>query len=253
MRGPMIAAVTAGGGSRTRAPARSASCPRSSASSPSSLAGVELALVLGHREVVALRAASRRGCCSAASSPLRQRPRQPAAGQRAPRDHAHAVAPADRAAPRARPRGPAASTAAARTRSARGRGARPTHCASTICEGGNVEEPIARTLPARTRSVSAPERLVDVGVQLGAVDLVEVDPVGAAAAEAVLAPPCAIQRRELPNWLGSSPIVPWTLVARTTSSRRPLERLADDLLRLAARVDVGGVDEVDPGVERRGG
>ena len=29
------------------------------------------------------------------------------------------------------------------------------------------------------------------------------------------------------------------------------ERLADDLLRLPARVDVGGVDEVDPGVERR--
>ena len=28
------------------------------------------------------------------------------------------------------------------------------------------------------------------------------------------------------------------------------ERLADDLLRLAARVDVGGVDEVDAGVER---
>src|ERR1017187_1403194 len=30
-----------------------------------------------------------------------------------------------------------------------------------------------------------------------------------------------IQRRELPNWFGSSPIVPWTLVASTTESRRP--------------------------------
>jgi hypothetical protein len=29
-----------------------------------------------------------------------------------------------------------------------------------------------------------------------------------------------------------------------------LERLADDRLRLALRVDVGGVDEVDAGVER---
>src|SRR5918994_383960 len=29
-----------------------------------------------------------------------------------------------------------------------------------------------------------------------------------------------------------------------------LQRLADDLLRLALRVDVGGVDEVDPGVQR---
>src|SRR5215216_2018897 len=34
-----------------------------------------------------------------------------------------------------------------------------------------------------------------------------------------------IQRRELPNWFGSLPIVPWTLVARTTSSRRPLRAL----------------------------
>src|SRR4051794_8933349 len=30
-----------------------------------------------------------------------------------------------------------------------------------------------------------------------------------------------IQRRELPLWFGSSPIAPWTLVASTTSSRRP--------------------------------
>src|SRR5215210_1421071 len=34
-----------------------------------------------------------------------------------------------------------------------------------------------------------------------------------------------IQRRELPYWLGSSPIVPWTFVARTTSSRRPASAL----------------------------
>ena len=42
---------------------------------------------------------------------------------------------------------------------------------------------------------------------------------------------------------------PWNLVARTTSSRRPFERLADDLLGLALGVDVGGVDDVDAGVE----
>ena len=30
-----------------------------------------------------------------------------------------------------------------------------------------------------------------------------------------------IQRRELPNSFGSSPIEPWTLVARKTLSRRP--------------------------------
>ena len=68
-----------------------------------------------------------------------------------------------------------------------------------------------------------------------------------------------IQRRELPRWFGSpwvpqasdrTPIWPWNLVARTTSSRLPLgQRLADDDLRLALRVDVGGVDEVDAGVQ----
>ena len=57
-----------------------------------------------------------------------------------------------------------------------------------------------------------------------------------------------IQRREAPRWLGSSPIGRLTLVASTTSSRRPFERLADDLLGFA--VGVGGVDEVDPGVQR---
>ena len=60
-----------------------------------------------------------------------------------------------------------------------------------------------------------------------------------------------IQRRELPRWLG-------VLAHRHVDLGReddvvaPAagERLADDLLRLAARVDVSGVDEVDPGVER---
>ena len=31
-----------------------------------------------------------------------------------------------------------------------------THCAWTICHAGKVEEPIARTLPAATSSLSAP-------------------------------------------------------------------------------------------------
>ena len=60
-----------------------------------------------------------------------------------------------------------------------------------------------------------------------------------------------IQRRELPWALGSGPMAPCTLVASTTSSRSSRgEGLAHDVLGLAARVDVGGVDEVDPGVER---
>jgi hypothetical protein len=52
-----------------------------------------------------------------------------------------------------------------------------------------------------------------------------------------------IQRREAPCLFGSSPIGPENSVAAT------FERLADDLLRLALRVPVGGVDEVDPGIK----
>ena len=49
---------------------------------------------------------------------------------------------------------------------------------------------------------------------------------------------------------GRRPCRAWNLVASTMSSRRPAIALADDLLGLAGRVHVGGVDEVDAGVER---
>ena len=63
--------------------------------------------------------------------------------------------------------------------------------------------------------------------------------------------PAMIHRRELPCALGSLPMTPWTLVARTTLSRSLLgQGLADDLLGLAEGVDVGGVDEIDPRIER---
>ena len=73
--------------------------------------------------------------------------------------------------------------------------------------------------------------------------LVEVEPVGAEPPQAVLDRP-EIQRRELP---------PVRVVADSRRGtwwrgrRRPggPERLADDLLGLAAGVDVGGVDDVD--------
>src|SRR3954452_21249929 len=59
-----------------------------------------------------------------------------------------------------------------------------------------------------------------------------------------------IHRREPPRELASSPIGMKNLVARTTSSRRPWSASPPDLLGHAAGVDVGGVDEVDPGVQR---
>jgi hypothetical protein len=68
------------------------------------------------------------------------------------------------------------------------------------------------------------EGLLDVGVGLGAVDLVEVDVVGAEAPQRAL-DRGEIQQREPPRRLGSSPIGMENFVARTTSSRRPLSAL----------------------------
>jgi hypothetical protein len=96
------------------------------------------------------------------------------------------------------------------------------------------------------------EGLVDVGVRDGTMHLVEVDPVGAQTPQRVLD-------------LGDDPAPRDTAAVRIVTHRPPELRgqhdvvaaggrgpnpLANDLFRLAGGVDVGGVDEVDPGVER---
>ena len=92
------------------------------------------------------------------------------------------------------------------------------------------------------------ERVVDVGRRVGPVGLVEVDVVGVEPAQAVL-------------HLAHDPAAGRPAVVRVLAHRRhelggqhhlvapALQRLADDLLRLAAGVHVGGVDEVDAAVE----
>ena len=103
---------------------------------------------------------------------------------------------------------------------------------------------VVADLPLADQVVEGLEGLQEVGVRVGPVGLVEVDVVGVEAAQAVLdgaddpAPRVA-------GGSGSSPIWPWNLVARKTSSRRPLRALPDDLLGGALAVDVGGVDRVD--------
>ncbi len=122
VRGPMIGAVTAGC-RRTKASAssisvrpassaRTASCSTTSSlrwfsgSERSKRAGIRSARTAGRLDAFAVAA------------------RQPAARQRAPRDHGHAVALADRQHVGLDRRGRGSSTAAARRRSARGRAAR---------------------------------------------------------------------------------------------------------------------------------
>ncbi len=91
--------------------------------------------------------------------------------------------------------------------------------------------------------------LVDIGLGRGAVDLIEVDVVDAEPAQAVVA------RGHDP-----APRVPLRvgvlahLAVHLRGEDHPVplglrQRLPDDLLGLAERVDVGGVDEVDAGVE----
>ncbi|HEY5294483.1 MAG TPA: hypothetical protein VIJ70_03310 [Gaiellaceae bacterium] len=82
------------------------------------------------------------------------------------------------------------------------------------------------------------------------MDLVEVDPVGLQAAQAVLDllhDPAA----RVPAHVRISVVHRAVHLGREHDGvAAPFEGLADDLLRLAARVDVGRVDEVDACVER---
>jgi hypothetical protein len=93
------------------------------------------------------------------------------------------------------------------------------------------------------------QRLLDLHVRIVAVDLIEVDPVG-------VQPPQGVLDRPHDPAPGAAAAV--GVVAHRVEELRgeddvvapALERLADDLLGLAGAIDVRGVDEVDPGVER---
>jgi hypothetical protein len=94
------------------------------------------------------------------------------------------------------------------------------------------------------------ERLIDVGVGLGTVDLVEVDPVGAQPPQAVL----DLSHDPAPGVAELVGVVPHRAVdlgrEDDVVAAAARQSLADDLLGFPARVDVRGVDEVDPRVER---
>ena len=94
------------------------------------------------------------------------------------------------------------------------------------------------------------ERLVDVGVRVGAVDLVEVDPIRVQAPQGVL---------DAPDDAAPGSASPAEVIAHREAdlgrqhdvlALAAGQGLADDLLGLTGGVDVGGVDEVDAGVER---
>ena len=243
----MIAEVTAGCSSTNASARWTSETPASSASVGQREHGLELAGVLRQSTGRAVRAGARRGSRSAASRRRagsdRTASRRPAGSTAAPPRSA-ARRPA---APRAPRRGPGSSTAAARPPAAPARARARRTAPRRAATAGRSSADVADLAGVHEVAQRA-EGLLDVGVRLGPVHLVEVDPVGLQPTQAVLDladdPPARVADR-----FTSSPIRPWNLVARTTSSRRPLQRLADDRLGLALRVDVGGVDEVDARVE----
>ena len=139
VRGPMIAAVTAGCRSTNASAISISVIPASSASArahrrPRACAGSRAAT--GRSAPGSGRPGARRRLLALAVAAA-----QPAARERAPRDHAHAV-PLQTGSTSARSRGRAASRAAART-TKRSRPRRSAvHCASTISWAGKVELPM---------------------------------------------------------------------------------------------------------------
>jgi hypothetical protein len=93
------------------------------------------------------------------------------------------------------------------------------------------------------------QRLLDVGVRVRPVDLIEVDVVGLQAAQRVL----HLGHDPAPRVAPLVGIIAHRLVhlgRQDDVVAAPLECLAHDLLGLAVGVGVGGVNEVDPRVKR---
>ena len=145
-------------------------------------------------------------------------PGQPPAVQRGPHEHAEPV-PRTSAAPPARCRGRRWSTAAARSTADM---APPVGHPLRLDQQFRRERrrPEGPDLPGVHEVGQRADRLVQIGVGIGPVDLVQVDPVGARRRR-LSSTARTIQRREAPRWFGSSPMALKNFVARMTASRRP--------------------------------
>ena len=175
--------------------------------------------------------------------------RQPAAGQRAPRDHRHAVALARRQ---------HVGLDAAHEDGIRRLLAHEPLAAATVGDPLRLDDRGSRERGAPQVADLAlvhevrqrAQRVVDVGPRVGTVDLVQVDVVRVEAPEALLAladdPPAGVAAHVR---VGAHVAVH---LRREHDVVAPsLKCLGDDRFGLPGRVHVGGVDEVDAGIERR--
>ncbi len=103
-------------------------------------------------------------------------------------------------------------------------------------------------LPLTDERVERLDRLLDRGLPVPLVHLVEVDVVDPEAPQAVVAGAHEVLTRET-RVVRSVPDREARLRRDEQSIAPPLDRCPDDLLGDAARVDVGGVDDVDTGVQ----
>ena len=249
VRGPMMGAVTAG--------VRPGRKPGPAGPGRAGIGGQDgevldapACAVLGLREVVPA-APAWPGGWSCPGRVLAEPAGEPAAGQRAPRDDAHAVAA-----------GRSGSTAASMPRvrmeyggcSVRNRWEprrSAAHWASTISSAGNVERAERPDLAAWTRSDRAPR--------------VSPSPCpGRTGGSGTGRCSRSRSRRRLFShlgddpaagvapWFRSSPIGPCDLGGQHDPSRRPVNALPTISSDSPRRVDIGSVDDIDPGVEARG-
>ena len=146
-------------------------------------------------------------------------------------------------------RGAAGCTRSARSRSARCRSPAAIVPPPRSARRRSCEQPISRTLPARTSSSSAPS-VSSIGVagsgkcswyrsMRSVPSRRSLSSHGAPRRTSRLARPCARRRSVMPNLVATRP--------RCAARRAP----AEELLALRAAVDVGGVEERDARIQRR--
>jgi hypothetical protein len=105
-------------------------------------------------------------------------------------------------------------------------------------------------LPCGNQVAQRGERFLDIGRGIGAVHLVEVDPVGLEASQAVLESPDDPPPR-VPGAV--RPLLEWEmeLAGQDQLLTAGAQQLTEDRLGFSGRIHVGGIDEVDSSLQRR--